>query len=64
MPKSKQQIRLTKILQEEMEDFRGGNAVQHNLWDVMIIGLLCILCNGETFVDMQIFGETHLDLLR
>lgn len=64
MAKSKQQLRLIEILQEEMEDFRGGNAVQHNLWDVIIIGLLCILCNGETFVDMQIFGETHVDLLR
>lgn len=64
MVKSKHEIRLIEILQVEMEDFRGGNAVQHNLWDVIIIGLLCILCNGETFVDMQIFGETHLDLLR
>ena len=25
---------------------------------------MCILCNGETFTDMQLFGETHVEELR
>lgn len=63
MSKSVVKQRLMDILNEELEDFRGGNAVQHNLSEILIIGLLCILCNGSTFVDMEMFGNIHKDLL-
>lgn len=59
-----EQKKLIELLQEEIQDYRKGNGVRHELSDVIIIGLLCILCNGNTFVDMQTFGETHEDLLR
>lgn len=64
MKQGKQILSLYELLQEELTDSRAGNAIQHELWDIIIIGLLTILCNGNTFVDMQIFGETHLPLLQ
>ena len=64
MAQGTQELKLIEILQEEMIDYRGGNAVQHYLWDIIMIGLLCILCNGSTFVDMELFGQTHEALLR
>lgn len=64
MRKSVEKQKLMEILSEELMDFRGGNAIQHDLGDILIIGLLCILCNGNTFVDMEMFGELHEDLLR
>ncbi len=50
-------------LSKEMPDNRKGNAIKHNLSDILMIGILCIICNGETFTDMQIFGETHQNIL-
>lgn len=64
MRKSVEKQKSMEILSEELTDFRGGNAIQHDLGDILIIGLLCILCNGNTFVDIEMFGELHEDLLR
>ena len=50
-----------KMLEEETTDWRTGNAVRHQLMDIMHIGLLC---NEDTFTDMESFGETHEDELR
>lgn len=57
MRKSVEKQKLMEILSEELTDFRGGNAIQHDLGDILIIGLLCILCNGNTFVDMEILAS-------
>jgi predicted transposase YbfD/YdcC len=46
-------------LLSEVEDFRIGNAIKHNLTDILMIGLLTIICNGNTFADMFLFGKTH-----
>ena len=43
----------------QVPDYRKGNAIRHNLEDVLMIGLLSGICNGNTNVDMAIFGETH-----
>ena len=48
----------------EMEDHRKGNAVRYRLDEVLIIGILSILCNGMTFTAMEMFGKTHLKELR
>lgn len=48
----------------ELPDHRSGNAIRHNLTDIIAIGLLAILCNADTFVGMQLFGETHEAELR
>lgn len=48
----------------ELEDHRKGNAVRYRLDEVLIIGILSILCNGMTFTAMEVFGKTHLNELR
>ena len=45
---------LTKI-----PDYRKGNAIRHKLEDILTIGLLSTICNGNTFSDMALFGDTH-----
>lgn len=53
-----------ELLDEEISDHRTGNAVRHKLQDIMMIGILCIICNGDTFTDMELFGKTHEEELR
>lgn len=47
-----------------MSDHRVGNAIKHNLVEILAIGILAILCNANTFVGMQLFSETHEQELR
>jgi len=54
---------LIKLL-EEVPDYRQGNAIRHNLSDILMIGLLSEICNGDTFADMALFGETHEAILK
>ncbi len=51
-------------LLSELSDHRVENAIKHNLVDILAIGILAILCNANTFVGMQLFGETHEQELR
>ena len=53
-----------ELLTEEITDHRIGNAVRHNLTDILLIGILCVICNGDTFTDMELFGKTHEEELR
>lgn len=48
----------------EVPDYRKGNAIKHNLHDILAIGILAIMCNANTFTGMQLFGETHKNELR
>ena len=43
---------------------RKGNAIKHNLKDIIFIALLSVICNADSYVGMQIFGETHEDILK
>lgn len=57
---------MKKSLEERLKEIpepRSGNAIKHKLNEIIMIGLLCIICNGDTYVDMQIFGEMHKELL-
>ena len=36
----------------DIDDPRTGNARRHKFCDIMTISLLCVLCGGETAVDM------------
>jgi hypothetical protein len=51
---------MQKLKQEigKMTDPRRsyGN-LRHKLEDMIIIGLLCILCKGEDYNDMEVFGK-------
>ena len=40
-----------------------GN-IRHKLEDIVIIGLCCIICGGEDFVDMEEFGKEREGFLR
>jgi predicted transposase YbfD/YdcC len=49
---------------EGVPDFRKGNAIRHKLADILMIGLLTIICNGDEYAGMTVFGETHEKVLR
>ena len=59
--KKTQRISLYDLL-DEVEEPRRGNAIKHNLKDIIFIGLLSTICNADDFTGMQIFGETHKEL--
>ena len=48
----------------EIDDPRTGNAARHKFCDIMVISLLCVLCGGETAVDMADFAHYKEDFLR
>ncbi len=62
MNKSEQKTLLELL--GEMEDYRKGNAIKYDLKEVLMIGILAILCNGMTFKSMELFGKTHEKELR
>lgn len=49
---------------EGVPDYRKGNAIRHKLSDILMIGLLTIICNGNDYTAMALFGETHEETLR
>jgi predicted transposase YbfD/YdcC len=49
---------------EGVPDYRKGNAIRHKLSDILMIGLLTIICNGNDYMAMTLFGETHESVLR
>ena len=48
---------------EGIPDYRKGNAIRHKLADILMIGLLTIICNGNEYAGMAVFGETHEKIL-
>lgn len=56
---NKSEALLFLALMEEIPDYRKGNAIQHKFIDIVTIGLLCIICNGDTYTGMELFGKTH-----
>ena len=59
----KQIISLITTL-EEVHDPRVKATVDHDLPDILTIALCAILCGGESFYDMEEFGEVRLDWLK
>ncbi len=49
---------------EGVPDYRKGNAIKHKLADILMIGLLTIICNGNEYAGMVIFAQTHEKILR
>lgn len=58
-----QLVSLITIL-EEVPDPRVRATVDHDLPDILTIALCTILCGGESFYDMEEFGEVRLDWLK
>ena len=49
---------------EEVPDPRVRATVDHDLPDILTIALCTILCGGQSFYDMEEFGEVRLDWLK
>lgn len=45
-------------------DPRVNRTREHELIDVLVIGLCCVICGGESFYDMEHFGKAKLDWFR
>lgn len=58
-----QLVGLITIL-EEVPDPRVTATVDHDLSDLLTISLCTILCGGDSFYDMEEFGEVRLDWLK
>jgi predicted transposase YbfD/YdcC len=58
-----QLVSLLTIL-EEVPDPRLTAIVDHDLPDILIIALCTILCGGDSFYDMEEFGEVRSDWLK
>ena len=61
-----QQSKLKKVSNylSTVKDHRMVNKCKHKLSDILFIGLLSYLSNGEDFVDMVLFGKTHKRFLQ
>jgi predicted transposase YbfD/YdcC len=55
-------VRVTELF-STIEDPRVERAKRHELVDILVIGLLTVLCGGETFEDMEDFGEAKKEWL-
>jgi predicted transposase YbfD/YdcC len=42
-------------------DPRVNRTRDHELMDVLLVGLCCIICGGQSFYDMEHFGKAKLD---
>ena len=49
---------------EGLEDPRSGNAQLHDLHELLIIALCCVLCGGQGAVDMALFAKAKEPFLR
>ena len=49
---------------EGVNDPRKSNATRHDLQEMLMIGLLCVLCGGEGCCDMALFGRSKQRFLR
>ncbi len=58
-----QLVSLITIL-EEVPDPRVRATVDHDLPDILTIALCTILCGGDSFYDMEEFGQVRLDWLK
>jgi len=58
-----QLVSLITIL-EEVPDPRVTATVDHDLPDILTVALCTVLCGGDSFYDMEEFGEVRLDWLK
>lgn len=47
-----------------VEDPRTSNATRHDLHEMLMIALLCMICGGQTCTDMELFGRSKEAFLR
>jgi predicted transposase YbfD/YdcC len=49
---------------KQIPDPRTGYGIKHNLWEVLTIATLAILCGMDHFTDMEMFGKEQEGWLR
>ncbi len=49
---------------KNLKDPRVNRTKRHELSDIMVIAICTLLCGGETYHDMEDFGETKEDWFR
>ena len=50
-------------LLKEIEDPRSYHGKEYQLWQVLLISILAIMCNAKTYVDISTFMRVNYDLL-
>jgi predicted transposase YbfD/YdcC len=66
--RSKRNIKIETLkqkIEEKITDPRRqyGN-LRHKLWEMLVIALLCVICKGEDYKDMEEFGNQRKDWLK
>jgi len=61
---TKVQLASLLTILEEVPDPRVTATVDHDLPDILTIALCTLLCGGDSFYDMEEFGEVRLDWLK
>jgi len=46
-----------------LDDPRRDHTKRHELIDILLVGVCCLLCGGRSFVDMEDFGQSKFDWL-
>ena len=45
----------------QIDDPRSGNAIDHDLAEVLTIAIISIICGAEYFTQMEVFGLEQID---
>lgn len=48
---------------KEIKDYRCGNGIEHKLTDILIIGILAVLCGADGFTEIEEFGKAKEEWL-
>jgi predicted transposase YbfD/YdcC len=57
-------MKAIEVYFSNIEDFRMEKKCSHKLSDILFIGLMTYLSNGEDYEDMVLFGKTHESFLK
>jgi len=61
---SKETVRGLITILQEVADPRLDRTKDHDLVDILVIALCTILCGGDSFYDMEEFGQVRLEWLK
>ncbi|MDY2984884.1 MAG: transposase family protein [Synergistes jonesii] len=42
----------------EIKDFRKGNAIHYRLQDILLVSVLAVICNMDTYTEMVLYHKT------
>ncbi len=56
--------KLSESISMVTEPRRQWGNVRHNLEDILIIGLCSVICQGEDYEDMELFGNERMEWLK